>query len=311
MKSCRILAIGGAHMVRRGQTAGSFSPGGINPGVMREDVGGDAFNAARMAKRHGGSASLISVRGGDIAGEAVSRAIAAAGIADLSVVFLDRKTPSRTVLLDSDHRLIAGLDDMALYDLVFPKQMRRSKMREALAQSYAVLCDTSLPAPALEKLAALAACKPLFAIASSSTGIVRFENILPGLACLFMTSEGAIALSGAGEADEIASMAQRLRERGLACGVIVEDDGTAVGFDRKSLFSITPSTGAFSLAALAGATIVALTRGLPLHEALREGVAAVLLAAQSGMSTPRFSKRDFAEILALVPMAAELTRASQ
>ncbi|MEI5679446.1 MULTISPECIES: PfkB family carbohydrate kinase [unclassified Mesorhizobium] len=268
MKSSRILAIGGAHIVRHGQITGSFTPGEFNPGVMREDVGGDAFNAARIVIRHGDSASLISVRGGDVAGETVSCAIAAEGISDLSVIFLDRKTPSRTVLLDSDHRLIAGLDDTALYDLVFPKQMRRSKMREAVAQSDAILCDAAMPAAALEKLATLAAGKPLFAIAESSTRILRFANLLPELACLFMKREGAIVLSGDRGKSEIASIAEELRERGLACGIIMEDDGTTVGFDRKSLFSIRALDPAYSLAALAGATIVALMRGLPMREAL-------------------------------------------
>jgi pseudouridine kinase len=276
MKSSRILAIGGAHIVRHGQTTGSFAPGEFNPGVMREDVGGDAFNAARMAVQLGGSASLISIRGGDIAGETVSRAIAAEGIEDLSVVFLDRKTPSRTVLLDSDHRLIAGLDDTALYDLVFPKQMRRSKMREVLARSDAIVCDADLPAAALERLAALAAGKPLFAVAvaASSTRIRRFASLLPEFACLFLKREGAVALSGGSAQDEITSIAERLRERGLACGIIMEDDGTTVGFDRETLFSIRSLDPAYSLETLAGATIVALMRGLPIREAL-SGIGAV------------------------------------
>lgn len=268
MKSSRILAIGGAHMVRHGQATGSFALGEFNAGVMREDVGGDAFNAACMAMRHGGSASLISIRGGDIAGETVSRAIAAEGIADLSVVFLDRRTPSRTALLDRDHRLIAGLDDTSLYDLAFPKQMRRSKIREALAQSDAIVCDADLPAAALERLAVLAAGKPLFAIAASSTRIRRFANLLPEFACLFMKRDGAVALSGGSAEDEIGSTAERLRERGLTCGIILEDDGTTVGFDRETLFSIRSLDPAYSLETLAGATIVALMRGLPIREAL-------------------------------------------
>lgn len=274
MKSSRILAIGGAHIVRHGQATGSFAQGEFNPGVMHEDVGGDAFNTARMAIRHGGSASLISIRGGDIAGETVSRAIAAEGIEDLSVVFLDRRTPSRTALLDSDHRLIAGLDDTALYDLVFPKQMRRSKMREVLARSDAIVCDADLPAAALERLAALAAGKPLFAMAACSTKILRFANLLPEFACLFMRREGAVALSSGGTQDEIASTVERLRERGLSCGIIMEDDGTTVAFDREMLFSIRSLDPAYSLETLAGATIVALMRGLPIREAL-SGIGAV------------------------------------
>ena len=74
------------------------------------------------------------MRGGDASGETVSRAIAAAGIADLSAVFLDRTTPSYTALIDRDGELIVGLADMALYDLAFAKQIRRAKVREAISR---------------------------------------------------------------------------------------------------------------------------------------------------------------------------------
>ena len=81
MKTPHIIAVGGAHVDRRGQTAGAYVPGASNPGTMREEVGGGVFNALRQAVRRGVAGSLMSVRGGDEAGERVSRAIAAAGIA--------------------------------------------------------------------------------------------------------------------------------------------------------------------------------------------------------------------------------------
>jgi sugar/nucleoside kinase (ribokinase family) len=58
--------------------------------------------------------------------------------------------------------------------------------------------------------------------------------------------------------------------------------------------------------ALAGATTVALLRGLPLREALREGMAAAMLAVESPASAPEFSAGDFAAALALVPEAGAL-----
>ncbi|RVA44036.1 carbohydrate kinase, partial [Mesorhizobium sp. M7A.F.Ca.US.001.01.1.1] len=96
LKSAKILAVGGAHIDRRGQVSGAYVPAASNPGTMREDVGGGVFNALRSAVRRGVSASLMSVRGGDPAADTVSRAIAGAGITDLSAVFLDRTTPSYT-----------------------------------------------------------------------------------------------------------------------------------------------------------------------------------------------------------------------
>ncbi|TIW64428.1 MAG: carbohydrate kinase, partial [Mesorhizobium sp.] len=69
VKSPNILAVGGAHIDRRGQVSGPYVPAASNPGTMREDVGGGVFNALRSVVRRGVSASLLSMRGGDTAAE--------------------------------------------------------------------------------------------------------------------------------------------------------------------------------------------------------------------------------------------------
>src|SRR5690606_18408526 len=110
----RLFACGAAHIDRRGRTEGTHVPGASNPGNLREEVGGGAFNAARSLIRHGVDVSMLSLRGGDIAGGAVAAALAASGVEDMSAIFLDRATPSYTALLDADGELIAGLADMQL-----------------------------------------------------------------------------------------------------------------------------------------------------------------------------------------------------
>ena len=114
-------------------------------------------------------------------------------------MFLDRTTPSYTALIDRDGELIAGFADMALYELAFAKQLRRSKAREVIAAADAILCDANLPAAALERLVALAAGKPVFAIAISPAKAVRLTPVLSRLAhCLFMNRREAVALAGDG-----------------------------------------------------------------------------------------------------------------
>lgn len=308
MKSPTILAVGGAYIDRRGQVSGAFVPAASNPGTMREDVGGAVFNALRSAVRRGVCGSLLSARGGDVLADTVARAIHAAGIADLSAVFLDRATPSNTVLVDGDGALIAGLADMALYDLVFPKQIRRAKVREAIGSADAVLCDANLPSAALERLAALAAGKPVFALAVSPAKAARLAPVLGSLALAFMNRREAIALAdvdaGAAEQDIV----DGLRRAGLKGGVVTSDDGPVLSFDEAGAFSILPpgkvADGAAD--ALAGATVAALLRGLTLRAALREGVAAAMLAMESVELVPAFTAARFAEALALVPAVQEM-----
>ena len=58
--------------------------------------------------------------------------------------------------------------------------------------------------------------------------------------------------------------------------------------------------------AMAGTMTVALLCGMDLGAALREGVAAALLAIASPIAAPAFSRQEFAKTLALVPHAVEM-----
>jgi sugar/nucleoside kinase (ribokinase family) len=139
MKPPHLFAVGGAHMDRRGRVAGPHVPEASNPGTMREDVGGGAFNAARAAAQRGVSVSFMSLRGGDAAGQRVAEAIEEAGIEDCSAVFLDRTTPSYTAILTREGDLVTGLADMGLYDIGFARQLRRRRVRDAVAAADAIL----------------------------------------------------------------------------------------------------------------------------------------------------------------------------
>lgn len=307
----RLLGVGGAHIDRRGQVAGDYVAGASNPGTLREEVGGVVLNALRNAVQRGVRASLFSVRGGDAAGDTVARAIATAGIEDLSAVFLDRPTPSYTALVERGGDLIAGLADMGLYELAFPKQLSRSKLRDAVAQADAVLCDANLPALAARKLATLADGKPIFAIAISPAKVVRFSGMLDAVSCLFMNLREARALSGMDQQAEPGAIAAALREQGLRAGVLTAGGRPVTGFDAHGTFSITPppgnvadETGAGD--ALAGATVAGLMAGRGLREALREGMAAARLTVESEAAVVDLASRAFAEALALVPKAEEV-----
>lgn len=307
----RLLAVGGAHVDRRGIMTADFVPGASIPGTMREDVGGGAFNALRNAVSRGARGTLFSVRGGDMAGDMVARAVAEAGVQDLSAVFLDRATASYTALLDRQGDVVAALADMALYDIAFPKQVRRAKLREALHAADGVLADANLPAAALQTLAgeAHASARPLFAIAISPAKVVRLREIADRLSCLFLNRREAAALAGASMAEPTDALVATLIERGLKRGVVTQGDAPILGFEDKTVFALDPPaprriadvTGAGD--ALAGATVVALLNGLPLAEALREGAAAALLAIESPRSVPELPAKAFAEALALVPAA--------
>jgi sugar/nucleoside kinase (ribokinase family) len=312
MTKPKLFAAGGAHIDRRGRVSGSYIPGASNPGIMREEVGGGVFNALRNAVGRGCGGALLSVRGGDMAGEAVARAIGEAGIADLSATFLDRATPSYTAFVEANGDVVAGLADMGLYDLAFAKLLRRRAVRDAIAEADAVLCDANLPEPALERLAGLAGEKPLFAVAISPAKVIRLRPVLSRIACLFMNRREAAALSGGDVDGGPANMVQALAASGLASGVISAGRERVAGFDADGVFEIEPpsprrtadSTGAGD--ALAGATVAARMRGEKLREALREGLAAALLTIETDTVVADHDEAAFAEALGLVPQARDV-----
>ncbi|MDP3895691.1 MAG: carbohydrate kinase family protein [Mesorhizobium sp.] len=307
----RLLGIGGAHIDRRGQVAGIYVPGASNPGTMREDIGGVVFNALRVARKRGAGATLMSLRGGDAGGAQVAEAIRQAGIEDLSAVFLDRATSSYTALIDRDGDLIAGFADMGLYDL-FPRQLQRAACRQAIGSADAILCDANLPEQALEMTVYFAASKPVHAIGISPAKIVRLVGLLDRLACLFMNRKEAAALTGASIDAETPALVELLRGRGLSRGVITAGGGPVALFEPGLLLSIAPPaprmivdvTGAGD--ALAGATVAGLMLGKPFADAVREGLAAAMLALEARAAVPELGAGAFAAALALVPAPAEM-----
>jgi sugar/nucleoside kinase (ribokinase family) len=309
MTKPKLFAAGGAHIDRRGHISGPYIAGASNPGTMREETGGGAFNALCNAVRRGCAGALLSARGGDMAGESVARAIRKAGIADLSATFLDRATPSYTALIEKNGDVVAGLADMDLYDLSFARLIRRRAVRDAIAEAEAVLCDANLPEAALEKLAQTNGGKPLFAIAVSPAKAIRLRPVLPRIACLFMNRREAAAVTRGTADDDPADMARTLAASGLASGTISAGGESVFCFDAGGVFKIQPpsprrvadSTGAGD--ALAGATIAALMRGKELREAVREGLAAALLTIETDMAVADYDEAAFSEALSLVPEA--------
>ncbi len=306
-----LLAIGGAHIDRRGQVLGDYHPGASNPGAMREEIGGVVFNALRAAVRLGVAGQLISLRGGDTVGDAIARTIVAERIDDRSAVFLDRASASYTAIIDQSGDLIVGFADMGLYDQ-FSRQLRRNACRDAIKAADAVLCDANLPAAALELATSGPPAAKRYAIGISPAKVVRLAGLLDRVDCLFVNRKEAAALTRLTRETAVTELAARLLAAGLAGGVITDGAAALTAFDATGLWSLAPPrprriadvTGAGD--ALAGATICGLMRGLTLPEALRHGAAAAMLTLETSNVVAALEPEPFAQALAMTPPAVQL-----
>ncbi len=227
----RILAIGGAHVDRKGWLSAPHRPGASNPGHWQAEAGGGAFNAARNLARLGHRVTLVAPRGGDAAAEMVARAADEAGIEDCPLTFLDRATPSYSAILEPDGTLVTALADMALYDLIPARRLLTSRLRKRLADADLLLMDSNLPESALSAMAEVASGLglPLAVIAVSPAKVVRWKPSLARISCLAMNAAEAAALTGtrAQSPDQWQSL---LGAAGLAGGLVTAGAGPVAAF---------------------------------------------------------------------------------
>ncbi len=312
----RLVSIfGGAHIDRRARISGATAPGSSNPGTWFEEAGGGGFNAARNLARLGLEVRMISPRGGDTAGETVAVAAAEAGVIDCPFIFLDRKTPSYTAILENDGNLVIALADMDLYRLFSPRRLQQRAMREIVSASDLIITDANLPQETLTTLVARAEkeAKPVAAIAISPAKVVRLAASLSGLSYLFMNEAEARVLTGC-DGTDAAEWPALLRAAGLSGGVITRGGKPAIAFQNEQIVAVTPPsldalgdvTGAGD--ALAAGFLSAFLRREPLDICLRSGVAAAGITVRSPLAVSEKMSRDLLEeAIRLVPPAEILS----
>ncbi len=294
-----MLGIGGAHIDRRGIMTADYIPGASIPGTMFEETGGGVFNALRVAVQFGVSATLISVRGGDAAGEAVALEARRAGIEDLSATFLDRTTASYTALLDRDGDVVAALADMAIYETALPRQISRRQTRDALAAADALLIDANMPEESIVRLVRLAAGKQIHALAISPAKAVRLRPVLGQLATLFLNKREARAilrLEPDNQSDTTA-LAMALSALGLARAVLTDGAEAVCMMDNGVIEEIMPPrpdhvedvTGAGD--ALAGAMLAALLLGKTVNQSVAQGLAAAAVTVATPKAVAEFASK--------------------
>ncbi|MEX6508986.1 PfkB family carbohydrate kinase [Jiella sp. M17.18] len=278
----RVFVAGAAHLDRRGKADGPFIPAASNPGRLTATAGGAAFNAAVALRAFGWDVAFHGARGGDSDGSRVAAAIQDAGIEDGSVTWLDRGTPSYTAILDDRGELVAGIADMALYDLLSPRVLSRRHIRASIAGADALLVDANLPPPAIEALVATAGPRPVAAIAVSPAKVRRLIGVLPALSALVLSRAEAASLTDAPPATDLPRLAELVAERGASRAVVTDGPREAAIVEAGSVLMQRPPTvrprdvtGAGDT--LAAAALTGLAAGLGWTDSVRRGVVAASL----------------------------------
>jgi len=285
------VCLGAAHVDRIARAEPPYRTGASNPGRLGEQAGGAALNAARAFARWGCDVALMSGRGGDASALLVESELAAEGVEDLCITWLDRAGASYTALLDDGGELVAGVADMAIYDLMTPRVLRRRHLLQTLREADGLLVDANLPAATLEALAVLAPSVPLAAIAVSPAKVVRLRGVLPDLHVLFASRREAARLAGLADDTSPADSCRALGDLGLRRAVVTDGPHGVTVLGGGELHVVSPpSVDAVRDVTGAGDTLAAITfaaslEGTALPKAVRLGTAASALHISSGLPT--------------------------
>jgi sugar/nucleoside kinase (ribokinase family) len=241
----------------------------------------------------------------------VSEAADLAGVNDRPFIFLDRKTPSYTAIIERDGNLVIALADMDLYRMFVPRRLSIRSVRDAFAATDMILFDANLPEETLVSITSRARAlgKPVAAIAISPAKAVKLKGCIDGIDYLFLNEAEATALTGERPENPV-HWPSLLGDIGLRGGVVTRGQRDLIAFSAGHVTALQPAhvehvsdvTGAGD--SLASGIIAALMRGLPMSEAIREGAAAAALTVQSPNAVNENLSADLLkQALALVPPA--------
>ncbi|NDV85195.1 carbohydrate kinase [Aurantimonas aggregata] len=312
-RSPAIFVAGAAHIDRRAKADVPFVAGASNPGHLFDVPGGAAFNAAVALHGLGCHVAFHGARGGDADGQRIARALAELGFDDVSVTWLDRRTPNYTAVLDDRSELVAGIADMALYDRLVPRVFTRVHVRKALARCDALLVDANLPPATLSALMAAAGQRPIIAIGVSPAKVSRLTAILPVLTAVFLSRAEAASLVEATAATSPLLLAELLAEIGVSRAVITDGPRDVAIIEGDTVLFQQPPTVVPRDVTGAGDTLaaVALAGHLARHpwiECVRRGIAASSLRVAAETFPPPEMARLVDECLAGMPAPRQQER---
>ncbi|MES2741438.1 MAG: carbohydrate kinase [Pseudomonadota bacterium] len=221
-----VMCIGAANLDRKLRTLAPLEMGTSNPASAHEVFGGVARNIAENLARLGSPVALLTVLGGDAAGQSLLAHAQQAGIDMSASLHLPHAASGTyTALLDARGELVLALADMQLYETLTPRVLAsRQRQRDAAGLTVA---DLNLPRDGVATLLADAARDgmPLVLVAVSQPKMAHLPLDLNGLRLLILNrgeleARAGRALPGPQQMGEAgaALLRQGARQLIITCG---------------------------------------------------------------------------------------------
>ena len=285
-----VLVIGAAGLDIKGLASGEILPGTSNAGRVRRSLGGVARNIAENLARLDVPVTLLTAVGDDEGGQQILDHAAHCGIdATHSLVVKGGRTGAYLAVVDEGGNLSVAIHDMGIVESITPRVLNNH--RRLFAEASMLVVDANLSPAALETAFSLAA-KNKLPVCADPTSTALTDRLCPYLRQLHLvapnTAEAAVLTDrpAARTQDEALDAARGLVARGVEIAILtLGDQGSAYATPEESglvpamRVEIVDPSGAGD--ALTAATIFATLNDIPVHEAVRLGIAAASLTLQS------------------------------
>jgi sugar/nucleoside kinase (ribokinase family) len=306
-----VTVFGGATLDRVARSSAAPVMGASNPGTVRHLPGGVGFNVATVLARLGVPTRMATAVGNDAAGEAIVNAARVAGIDTSGMRAIDGATTAGYhATLDDRGNLIIGIADMKICERITPAAVVET-VSKARPRDFWVV-DANLPEATLHFLAqeAANAKRPIAGLTVSPAKAVRLIPILDDLTYVFTNRKEASALLDRDpDSDTSSPLGLATELAGPRQTSIIVTNGSdplaaATDGDVRSFAPLKANARGVNGAgdSLVAGTILGLSEGLGLADALRFGLAAAAMAVEAGsiISAP-FSADALAERIVGAP----------
>ncbi|MEO1248519.1 MAG: carbohydrate kinase family protein [Pseudomonadota bacterium] len=300
-----IACLGAANIDRKAQSLQPVVLGSSNPVRTTERPGGVARNVCENLARLECKVGLFAPLGDDGAGAAIRDSLVALGVTMApGIQAASLPTATYTALTDPKGELVVGIADLAICDAV-PADPS-SQLMDFLSGYSTWFFDTNLPRAFLQRLVLDRPNHVTVAVDTVSVAKARkLEDFLDSIDMLFCNADEAAALAGATKKAplDIIMTAHGLRDQGVDTIVITYgSDGCYVAGDGVGDFipafpvTLMDVTGAGD--ALTAGTLYGRATGMPIDQAIRQGLAAAAITCQTMHTvSPDISRGRLQEII--------------
>ena len=287
--SSYVVVVGGANVDIGGRSAAALVAADSNPGVVTTSLGGVGRNIAHNMSLMGLDVRMLTAYGDDLNGQRLATSCSELGIDISHALHLTGATTSTYLYLtDEKGEMALAVSDMGICDRITPQYLAANL--PLLQNAQIVICDTNIPAEALEYLANNLTV-PLFVDPVSTSKAEKLRPILSKIHTLKPNALEAELLSGVPirEDADIAAAADRLLQLGvhrLFISLGAKGVYAAMGDQRLWLRNL-PGTMVYTTGcgdAFMAALVWAYLEGMDLESSAVAGLAAGAIAMESSQT---------------------------